>query len=522
MRAALRQREKLRSQISTLRSVPAPIGGWNTRDALASMKPTEAIALDNWFPGTSYCEIRGGHANHATDMTGNGKTLAVHTAATGTAKMFCATSIGVYDVSSAGAVGASVAARTNGKHQHTNFGDGTNHWLIMVNGVDKPLYYNGSAWTAVDDASSPALTGLTTTSLVGVFVFKGRLIFLQNDLLGFWYLAAGTAGGALTKFDLSGQASRGGYVIAGANWTVDGGDGIDDRAVFVTSKGEIIVYQGTDPASASTWAKVGTYSLAEPLGRRCLVKYGGDLVILTENGAFPLSVALNTADQSAKLALSFKIENTFTEAARTYGSVFGWDAIVYPERSALIVNVPLAEDGTHYQYVMNTITKAWCRFTDWPAEDFAVFDTALYFTTGTKVVKAWSGVSDNGANIVAYGKTAFHYFGSPSSLKRFSMFRPVLAVDGALAFLTDIDVDFKNTSILGSAVYAKTSSAVWDTDKWDSGSWAAELEIIKEWTSPDEYSGLCSAGKIRVDTNDLTVRWISCDYLFESGAGNLP
>ena len=522
MRKALRQQRMPRSEVSAFQSYPSPVGGWNTRDALAAMNPAEAIVLDNWFPGTSYCEIRGGYANHATGMTGNGKTLAVHTAATGTAKMFCATASGVYDVSAAGAVGASVAVRTNGKHQHTNFGDGTNHWLIMANGVDKPLYYDGTTWTAVDNASSPALTGLTTTSVVGMFVFKGRLIFLQNDLLGFWYLSAGAAGGVLTKFDLSGQASRGGYVIAASNWTVDGGDGIDDRAVFVTSEGEVIVYQGTDPASASTWAKVGTYVVAEPLGRHCLVKYGGDLVILTENGIFPLSVALNTANESAKLALSFKIESTFTDTARTYGAVFGWDAIVYPERAALIVNVPLEENGTHYQYVMNTITKAWCRFTDWPAEDFAVFNKQLYFTTGTKVVLAWSGRADSGSNIVAYGKTAFSYFGSPGKRKRFALFRPVLAVNGSLAFLTNIDVDFADTSLLGSATYSVTVGAVWDTSVWDGAYWAPGLEVLKQWTSPAAYTGQAGAGKIRISTGNLQVQWVSSDYVYEVAQGVLP
>ena len=36
----------------------------------------------------------------------------------------------------------------------------------------------------------------------------------------------------------------------------------------------------------------------------------------------------------------------------------------------------------HEQYVMNTITKAWCRFTEWSAEDFAVFNGELYFCAG--------------------------------------------------------------------------------------------------------------------------------------------
>jgi len=281
MRTALRRKSQPYAQVSTVMSYPAPVKGWNANTALAAMKPDEAIVLNNWYPRPSYCEIRGGHSSHATGMTGIGKTLAVHNAMSGTNKMFCSTASGVYEVTSAGAVGASVAARTNGKHQWTMFGDGTSNWLIMCNGVDKPLYYDGSAWTAVDGVTSPALTGLTTTEIIGATVYKGRLLFIQKATLSFWYLAAGAAGGALTEFDLSGEAKKGGYLMAIATWTRDAGDGQDDVAVFITSEGEAIIYQGNNPSSSTTWAKVGTFSIGKPLGRRCVTQFGGDLVVIT-------------------------------------------------------------------------------------------------------------------------------------------------------------------------------------------------------------------------------------------------
>lgn len=516
MRTALRLKARPQMQTSSVTSYPAPIGGWNSRDALAAMKPTDAVVLDNWMPQTSYVEIRGGYSDHATGMTGAGKTLAVYNVLTGTNKMFCSTESGVYDVSSSGAVGASVASRTSGKHQWIMFGDGTSNYLIMVNGVDKPLYYDGSSWIAVDAASSPALTGLTTTSIIGVNSYKGRLFFIEKNSLSFWYLAAGAAGGALTEFDLSAEAKRGGYLLAMVTWTRDAGDGQDDVAVFITSEGEAIVYQGNNPSSSTAWSKVGAYYIGKPLGRRCGTQYGGDVIILTENGTFPLSAAMQSASIDYKLALSFKIERAFTDAARVYGSTFGWESIVYPAQNALIVNVPVSEDGAHYQYVMNTITKSWCRFTDWDAETFAVFNGELYFATGTKTVKAWTGQIDGADNIEAYAKQAFSYFGS-QSLKRFKMFRPVLAVNGPLSFLTDIDVDFKDTPITGSATYTVTSGGQWDVADWDEAYWAAGLEVTKQWTSPDEWEGYCASGKIKIATNALMVQWMASDMILERG-----
>lgn len=518
MRTPLRQRSRLaRAQTSISQTYPAPIGGWNARDAWAQMKPTDAIALENWFPQTSYVQVRGGSSDHATGMTGNGKTLAYYYPLDGVGEMYCYTNSGIYDVTAAGAVGASKLARTAAKHQWVNFGDGTNNYLIACNGVDKPAYYDGTTWTAVDNASSPALSGVTSTTLVAPMVFKGRLMFIQADTLSFWYLAAGAAGGALTEFPLDAECSRGGYLMAMAKWTVDAGDGIDDRAVFITSEGEVIVYQGTNPSSAAAWEKIGTFYLGKPLGRRCVAQYGGDLVLLTENGAFPLSAALQSASIDHKLALSFKIESAFTEAARSYGGTFGWCATVFPAQSALLVNVPIAEDGEHEQYVMNTITGSWCKFKEWDAEDFIVFDKELYFTTSTKVVKAWDGAADGAADVVAYGKTAFSYFGRYGQQKRFVLFRPVITVNGTLSYLTDIDVDFGDTELVGTATYTPPSGAIWDTSVWDTGLWAEGETVVQQWTAPAENPGYCAAGKLKIGNDSLTIKWMACDYVFEPG-----
>lgn len=501
-----------------MQSFPAPVGGWNARDALAQMKATDAVTLENWFPGTSDCEIRGGYGSARTGMADNGRTLAVYNGITGASKMFCFTLTKTYDVSSAGAVGGSVATRTAGRHVWVNFGDGTNNYLIAVNGADKPLYYNGSSWTAVDGASSPALTGLTTTTISYVNAFKGRLFFLENSSLSFWYLAAGAAGGALTEFPLDGEATMGGYLMAMATWTVDAGDGEDDRAVFITSEGQVIVYQGTNPASAASWAKVGTYYLGKPLGRKCFFNYGGDLGLLTQDGVFPLSTALQSATIDKRVALSDKIDKAFNESARSYFSTAGWRATVYPARSALVVNIPVQEDGTHEQYVMNTITRAWCKFTNWNAEDFVVFGGELYFTTGTAVYKAWTGAADNTANVVAFGKSAFTDFGRPGIQKFVKGFQPVLSVNGNLTFLTDIDVDFKDGELAGVATYSTESAGIWDAGKWDIASWGATFEVVKKWTSPSEYPGFYCAGKVKIATNALTVRWMASTYIFEYGS----
>jgi hypothetical protein len=45
--------------------IPAPVGGWNARDALANMPPTDAVKLVNFIPRGSYVQSRGGYGVHA-------------------------------------------------------------------------------------------------------------------------------------------------------------------------------------------------------------------------------------------------------------------------------------------------------------------------------------------------------------------------------------------------------------------------------------------------------------------------
>ena len=516
MRIPLEAKAKLGAAVYTVQTFSPPVGGWNAHDALASMPPQDAVVLNNWFPRPNYVEMRGGWAAHATGTTQNVKTVAVHNALAGTSKMFGMTAAGIYDVSSAGAVGASVLSRTNGKHQWTMFGDGTNNWLIACNGVDKPAYYDGTTWTAVDGVTTPALTGVTSSNLVQPLMFKGRLMFAEINTLSFWYLAAGAAGGALTEFDLSGEFPRGGFLMAIGTWTRDAGDGQDDVFVAVSSEGECVVYQGTNPSSANTWAKIGTFFVGRPLGRRCLQKFGGDLVILTENGAFPLSSALQSANIDYKLALSFKIEDAFTEAARSYRSVFGWETTIYPAHEAMIVNVPQAEDGTHEQYVMNTITKAWSKFTDWNVECFGLFNGELYGGVGTAVRKFWTGTGDGGANIAYYGKQAFNNF-KDNQQKLVKFYMPILAVNGPLNYLLDVDIDFEDDEITGTATQTVVSGAQWDVDNWDESYWAAGLEVVKQKGSPSEWPGTWIACKLKITSNNLMGQWAGNQLTYERG-----
>jgi hypothetical protein len=496
--------------------VPAPVGGWNTRDSLASMPPIDAVKLDNLFPTTIDVEIRGGQADFAT-VTGDIETLATYTALNGTETFFAATDTDVYNITSGGAGTAQSLTVTDGKFQYINMGDGTNEWLLMFNGADSPKYYNGSAWVEVTGATSPALTGVTPTNIISACTYHGRLFLVEKDTLSFWYLPAGVVGGAAVEFDLSPFASLGGYLEWAATWTFDAGDGIDDMIVFMTSEGQVIIYTGTDPGSAALFSRVGTYYLGKPLGRRSYVQYAGDLLIITQEGIFPMSEGIRKATVNDRVAISDKIKNTFNASARSYQANFGWQFQHYHLKNALIVNIPVNTTTGQEQYVMNTITNSWCRFTNWGAKCWGMLNDEIYYGGAGVVQKAWTGTSDDGANIVAEAYAAWNNFGSSTQTKRMTMYRPMIQTNGSIAYLTDIDVDFRNLPITGVASYSPSPGGAWDTAIWDSATWSGGLDTVFNWTSPDAVTGYYFSAKIKVETNSVDFHILSNDYVYETG-----
>lgn len=512
----------LRSQVSQTYSVPAPIRGWNARDSLASMKPGDAATLVNFFPTTDGAELRSGSATYATGITDGGisvqvETLVSYRPVTGSHKLFAFAGTKLFDVSNSGAVGAAVVTGlSNARWQTTNFTTSGGNFILCVNGADSPLLYDGATWTAITGVSTPAITGVTSSQLIGINVFKERVWYIQANKLDVWYSGVQQLTGALTKLPLGAVFKRGGFLTAMGTWTVDGGQGQDDLALFITSQGEVAIYQGTDPSSSNTWALVGVFNIGAPVGRRCMMKYQGDLLLLTQDGLVSASTALTDRRTNASKALTDRISGAMN-VVETYGGNFGWELCQYSNGGGLIINVPVAV-GTQQQYVMNTITNAWSKFTGWPANTFEIYNQALYFGCSGEVRKAWTGTSDIGAQIVAECVGAFDYFGNRDGQKILRMIRPVIGWDANPAeILLNVDVDFiVNTPAGAVSLPTGVSSALWDSGLWDVALWAGDISINRTWYSASGI-GYAIAPHIKVTSANSRLKLIAFDYLFERG-----
>ena len=178
------QKRLTRQQVARTVSVPAPVGGWNARDPLAQMKPADAVTLDNFFCTPYDVVLRSGYTNYATGITGTVNSLNSYAPPTGSAKLFASAGANVYDASSAGAVGAtSVAGNVSDKWQGANFGTAGGNFLVMANGVDLPLVYNGTSWgnlfgsafvTTVTSITSAGTLATAVSTMIGSSAADGQ------------------------------------------------------------------------------------------------------------------------------------------------------------------------------------------------------------------------------------------------------------------------------------------------------------------------------------------------------------
>lgn len=574
-------------------SVVAPIDGWNVRDSIASMKPTDAVILDNWWPTTTDCQIRGGYNQWATGLSGTAETVIPYNPAGGARKLFAITSTGnLYDVTANAPVGAAlVTGLTNGRWQFLQVTTLGGSFILAANGADNMLRYDGTNWVFI----YPSATGQTISTIVGngvivtvttaaphllrtgntvttsgaatvgynvgpvsitvtgantftfvntttgaaggtpiytvgenitgvnpanVFslsLFKHRVWLVEKNSLNPWYLALDSIQGAATLFPIGPLFDKGGFLQGIPTWTIDGGQGMDDNIVFVSSAGQVLVYKGTDPSTATTFAETGVFNMGEPIGNRFWIKWGGDVVMITDQGLFPMATALLSADINNKTNLTDKILPAIAAAVAAARSSFGWQVITYPSQNMLLLNIP--GGMVNYQVAMNTITGAWCRFpTGFAAACFASQGNSLYFGAAGYVGLAWSGNTDAGASIVAEMLPAFNYFGRRGYSKDFKAVKPIFLTNGAPTILGVMNLDFDTTPPAGSLAFTTpTIGMVWNAMIWGSMVWGGGYLIQKAWQAAVGGSGDCGAFHFKVQNNGSVVKLEAITYVFELG-----
>jgi len=502
------------------KSIPAPVAGWNARDSIANMGPEYAVILNNLFPRNTFCELRHGYIKWATGFTGTAETIFAYSGGT-TDKLFCAVGADIFDITAQGAVGAAaVSSLTNARWQYVNNTTTGGNYLQAVNGSDKMIVFDGTSWHADGDGAPYNVTGVNTSDVIGITLSHNRVWLCPKGSLKAYYLPAGQIGGAVSTLDLSSFARLGGYLMTIATWTMDAGFGMDDMTVFITSNGEIIVYSGADPASPSTWSLIGIYQVGSPIGRRCAVKYKGDLMLLTQDGIQPMSAALQSSRLDPRVSITNTIQLAISQAISASGSNFGWSMLLFSKENMLIVNIPIA-GSQPVQYVMNTITQAWCSFSGWYASCWELFQDNPYFGANGYVGRAWQNMSDDGGIIGFDGLQAFSYFGSPGINKLFTQLGFVLSLDGSPSLGGKVNLDFDTSSPTSSVFTSIAQSGIWNsidpaTGFWGQALWGGGTVLQTRWQGA---YGMGKAGAPHLAGNCLgmSLQWMASNIIYIPG-----
>src|SRR5215469_6266891 len=538
-----------RPPVSRIAHIQAPTGGWNAFDSVAEMPPTDAIQLDNFFPETTWCRLRRGSTLYATlPVTTNPvRSLMTYSTAAGD-KLLAASGGSIYDATPGGAgatwdnfnwdhadwdnlasIPTVASGFTSDVWQWVNFSTPGGQFIVAVNGTPitgvttgNQWIYNGSTWTAQSGNTwGPSGTPPPISNTwCCIAAFQQRLFFTGTDNLYLYYLPVNVLQDEVHGIDLGSFLPLGGQIACMGTWTRDdGAGGMDDLLVIATTNGEVLSYSGINPDDSNAWQMIGRFQIGRPVsGHRQLCRLGPDMMLICEDGCQALAhyLALGTS-QALTTSLSRKIGNAVSAAVRLNKGAFGWDAILYPKNNALYVNVP-QQDGSFQQYVVNTITGAWCRYLGLQAYCCARIGDNLYFggANGT-IVQADTGASDQGQPIVYNVVTAFQT-GDSAMQKRATMCRPYIVTDWGGAPLLDVNVDYSIEGVSSPLTDINAFSTAWDGFNWDAAPWDTGPLPVNNWYS---VQGIGNAFAIHMQGASMAnvLNLLAFDLALESGMG---
>lgn len=481
--------------------LPAPTEGWDTETPVEELPKTRAHVFDNWIPRGTSLEMREGFTVHVASadiraiesgdvrVTEDGEirvtegysvapveTLMAYNAGLSSA-LFAAMGANIYNASSPGAYGAAVVSSlTSARFSYVNFTTAGGSFLWICNGLDNPRHWNGTAWAT----PSLTITTYTDNDINYVAAFKERLFFIFKNTLTMGYLPVQNIAGTVSNFPLGAVFRYGGRLMALGSLSRDGGDGLDDYLVILTSEGEIAVYQGIDPSDADLWSLVGVYYVGEPVGDRPIVELGGDLGVITQNGLISVAKTMMGAPEPQR-DLFARVATPFRAAIATGQSHSGWEGLLVPTENLLIVNAPTTTE-TAEQYIRHHTTGGPGRFTGWNFETFEIFGGDCYAgTSDGRVVLCFSGHDDDGEDITAALSTAWTTLGAPLSKTLLEARAMVTTATRAVMRLVGRG-DFRESPPLPAwPLGTVTNALIWGVGIWGSALWGGEDSTTRQW-----------------------------------------
>jgi hypothetical protein len=509
--AAFRRQSVPQQYAQNLQTVtlPAPTRGIIQSENDAYMQPGGAVVQDNWVSTLRGVKLRGGTVLYCDLHAGGGEgwdtgkwdiaqwdadpaapvavarepvvSMFSYVNGDNMHRMFAGQRTKLFDVTLPLAVPVK-SGQTSGNYAATQLANLSGEHLIVVNDAGDPvLHFDGAIWETfdADQLTAPAGSGPEYgRGLTYVWAYRGRLFFIEGGTMNAWFLNVDEYQGALQMIPLGGSAAKGGSLLFGATWSVDTGDGVDDKCVFCTTQGELIIFSGGNPGDPADWAQQGRYAIGRPMGMNGHMLIGGDLLIMTVDGIVPTSQAI--AKDSGTLDLAM-VTNTIRPMWRSEVSLksdLPWTMIRWDSFGGIFVTWPGGLPGAQYCAVMNNATTAWSRLPGYDARAFALmYDDLYYGSSDGRIIQCERGGTDLGAPYVATLVGGWEMFQAPSSETVWHQARAVFAARSGQPFVPQLNATVDYLVTIPPPPPAGPDPGVQDV--WDQGLWD-----VARWDQP--------------------------------------
>lgn len=484
-------------------TVPAPIGGINATRSLMAMAPEEAIYLFNLLPRSEGAQLREGYSEYANGWTGDASAQTVvpfQGSVTAEDRLWVANRQGIWNVTTAGTTAPvqDVTFADNGTGagicsfvQYITDADGS--WLLVCDGRNGYYVYQESTGTwskPTQGAGAGQINAVNPADFSFVTVWKERVFFVERDTGYAWYLDNGSIFGTATRFNFGRNFRYGGELRTLVNWTLDGGEGLDDHLVAISGAGDITVYKGTSPVD---FGLIGAWNIGKvPAGNRISVSYGGELFLLSIGGLFPMSQLFQgAAVQNDQVYLTYKISPFLRNLMKKTVDDFGWQVYLLPNDGGIAVGTPPVPGEATVQFLYDFGTKAWGISRDIYIANAANWRGFLYFTDAV-TNKLWyeNGVNvdkvhldpatDGPAKTIVFSTlSSYQSLDTPGLYKRVQFLRPIWLGGGIPVFDIQARYDFDVAEVLTAPPIAGAlNSGIWDgaSSTWDLAVWGGSVK----------------------------------------------
>jgi hypothetical protein len=276
---------------------------------------------------------------------------------------------------------------------------------------------------------------------------------------------------------LSGAATKGGKLLFCATWSIDAGDGIDDKLVFCTDLGELLIFTGGDPSSAANWRQEGRYEVSSPMGMNAHIGIGGDMLIATVDGIVPISGAITKDRSELELAAITRNIKPMWRMEVLEKREWAWTMCKWDEYGGLFVTWPGGTPGKRWCGAANLATGAWCRFVGYDATCFAKMRGDMFFGTQDGIVMQADRTGyDDGMPYTAVLVGGWEVFQSPGQTITWRQARASFSARANEPFAPQLSATTDYVVIVPPPPSAGADPGVldlWDQGLWDTALWDA-------------------------------------------------